>query len=117
MTPGQRLVDYLLDMLEAVRLARSYVGPMSDAEFFADRRTQQAVILNFLVIGEAATQLSTRFPEYPATHPEVPWQSLRGMRNRMAHGYFSIDLPTVLDTVKRDLPELEDKLATLVAKS
>ena len=38
------------------------------------------------------------------------------MRNRMAHGYFSIDLPTVLDTVKRDLPELEDKLAILVAK-
>lgn len=51
--------DYLAHMLEAIKLARSYVEGLSKADFLADTKTQQAVILNIVIIGEAATQLVT----------------------------------------------------------
>ena len=101
-----RLNGYLDHMLEAISLVRSYVDGFSRADFLADKRTQQAVILNIVVIGEAATRLADEYPEFVAGYPEVPWKSMRGMRNRMAHGYFDIDLAIVWQTVHTSLPEL-----------
>lgn len=78
--------DYLDHMLEAIDLVRSYVDGFSKEDFLADKRTQQAVILNIVAIGEAATKLADEYPEFVARYPEVQWKSMRGMRNRMAHG-------------------------------
>ena len=100
---GLRQVDYLLHMLEATALAQSYLEGMSKPDFLEDKRTQQAVILNFMVIGEAATKLAERLPQ-------VEWKSMRGMRNRLAHGYFDINLDIVWDTVKQALPVPETQL-------
>lgn len=77
---------YLDHMFEAIGLIRSYVEGFSKADFLADKRTQQAVILNIVVIGEAATKLADEYPEFVSRYPEVQWKSMRGMRNRMAHG-------------------------------
>jgi len=87
-----RIVDYLEHMLEATRLARSYTHGLEKADFLDEMKTQQAVILNLLVIGEAATKICTEHPDFAATHPDVPWKQMRGMRNRMMHGYFEINL-------------------------
>lgn len=81
-----RQQDYLEHMLEALRLVRSYTEGLSKAGFVADKRTQQAVILNILVVGEAATRLTECAPDLVARHPEVAWKGVRGMRNRLAHG-------------------------------
>lgn len=108
-----RSIDHLAHMLEAVRLARSYVRGLSRDDFLADRKTQQAVILNVMVIGEAATQLANQDPELTACHPQLPWKKMRGMRNRMAHGYFEIDLDIVWDTVQLALPDLEQQILAL----
>lgn len=78
-----------------------------------DRRTQQAVIMSLIIIGEAATRLMDRYPEFVAQHPDIPWRSMRGMRNRIAHGYFDIDLDIVWDTVQTALPPLQEQLAKL----
>ena len=94
-------------MLEAVQLIGSYVGGMEKSDFIADRRTQQAVVLNLITIGEAATRVAREYVDFTATHPEIPWAQMRGMRNRMAHGYFEIDLNIVWDTVQSSLPDLE----------
>ena len=107
---GSRIPDYLAHMLEATRLASTYVEGMAKVEFLADRRTQQAVILNHISIGEAAARMVTEYPDFAAVHPEVPWAQMRGMRNRMAHGYFDINLDTVWETVQTSLPDLEEKL-------
>jgi uncharacterized protein with HEPN domain len=107
---GSRVPDYLGHMLEATRLAGTYVEGMAKAEFLADRRTQQAVILNLITIGEAAARMVNEYPEFAAAHAEVPWAQMRGMRNRMAHGYFDINLDTVWETVQTSLPDLEKKL-------
>jgi uncharacterized protein with HEPN domain len=107
-----RLVDYLNHMREAAALARTHVDGMSKV-FLTDKRTQQAVILNILVIGESATKIAQHHPQFVAAHSEIPWQSMRGMRNKMAHGYFDIDLEVVWETVQRSLPDLVGKLAAI----
>ncbi len=107
---GSRVPDYLGHMLEATRLASTYVEGMAKVEFLADRRTQQAVILNLITIGEAAARMVNEYPEFAASHPDVPWAQMRGMRNRMAHGYFDINLDTVWETVQTSLPNLEATL-------
>jgi uncharacterized protein with HEPN domain len=62
--------------------------------------------MTLVIIGEAATKLMDRYPGFAARHPDVPWRSMRGMRNRIAHGYFDINLDVVWDTVQTALPDL-----------
>src|SRR5579859_1731622 len=95
-----RLLDYHDHLLEAARLACSYVDGMDEPGFVADSRTQQAVIMNLVIIGEVASKLLRDHTSFLATHPEVPWKSMKGMRNRIARGYFEIDLGIVWQTVR-----------------
>lgn len=83
---------------------------MSKEGFLADKRTQQAVIMSLIVIGEAATKVMDGYAEFVNQHQQVPWRSMRGMRNRIAHGYFDTNLDVVWDTVKTALPELLGQL-------
>ena len=108
-----RLIDYLDHMLEAAQVACSYIGGMNKGEFFADKRTQQAIILNIVVIGEAATKLAKDYPEFIDRYPNVPWRNIKGMRNRIAHGYFDINLDTVWNTVEAAMPRLIEQLSAI----
>jgi uncharacterized protein with HEPN domain len=101
-----RLLDYMEHVAEAARQACSYVDGMEKPAFFADTRTQQAVILNLVIIGEAATRLLQSYDAFLERHPQIPWRSMKGMRNRIAHGYFDIDLEVVWETVRTALPRL-----------
>lgn len=112
MNPG-RTRDYLEHILEAIHLALSYVDGLQKQDFLQDSKTQQAVILNILVIGEAATKLANEHPGFVAQHPQIPWKQMRGMRNRMAHGYFEIDLDIVWETVQVSLPQLQQQVLKL----
>lgn len=112
---AQRVNDYLAHMLEALRLVVTYTEGLSKADFVADKRTQQAVILNLITIGEAASRIFSDHQEFAAAHPGIPWQQMRGMRNRMAHGYFDINIDVVWDTVESSLPDLERQLTALRA--
>ena len=106
-----RLPDYLAHIANAARLALSYVEAMTKDQFMTDTRTQQAVILNLFVIGEAATKLLNEYPDFAEQHPAIAWKSMKGMRNRIAHGYFDVDLEVVWETVAASLPELLTKLS------
>jgi uncharacterized protein with HEPN domain len=105
-----RLVDLLGHMEQAAFDACSFVNGMSKDQFLCDKRTQQAVIMSLIIIGEAATKIMDGFTDFTNAHPEIPWRSMRGMRNRIAHGYFEINLDVVWDTVKTALPDLADQL-------
>ena len=83
---------------------------MTKDDFLADKRTQQAVILSLIVIGEAATKLMDGYAEFTQVHAEVPWRSMRNMSNRMANGYFDINLDVVWETVQEWLPALLKQL-------
>ena len=108
-----RLADYLDHMRQAAHDACSFVEGMSKEDFLADKRTQQAVIMSLVVIGEAATKVMDRYADFAGGHPQVPWRSMRGMRNRIAHGYFEINLDVVWDTVQAALPALLEQMDSL----
>lgn len=108
-----RLRDYFDHMIEATRLACSYVEGMGKDDFLGDKRTQQAVILNIIVIGEVASKLLAEHSAFLANHPEVAWRNMKGMRNRIAHGYFDINMEIVWDTVCAALPALVTQISSI----
>ena len=108
-----RLPDYIDHIQEAAADARSFVEGLNKDDFLADKRTQQAVIMNFIIIGEAATRVMDGYTQFTQAHPEVPWRSMRNMRNRMAHGYFDINLDVVWETVQEWLPALLKQLSAI----
>lgn len=108
-----RLPDYLDYMDKAARDACSFVSGMSKSAFLADKRTQQAVTMSLIIIGEAATKVLDGYPGFAEAHPDVPWRSMRGMRNRIAHGYFDINLDVVWDTIRLALPDLLQRLPAI----
>lgn len=109
-----RLPDYLDHMLQAAQQACSYTEGLNKADFMTDKRTQQAVILNLVIIGEAATKLLKDYSKFLDLHPDVPWRSMKGMRNRIAHGYFDIDLDVVWETVQTALSQLLEQLPAIL---
>ena len=106
-------VDYLAHIEEAATLAVGYVRGMSKCDFLKDKRTQQAIIYNILIIGEAATKIINEHPEFVATNPEIPWREMRGIRNRMAHGYYELDLDIIWDTVTGYLDKLSQQIRSI----
>lgn len=102
--------DYVDHMLQAAKDACAFVDGLSKAEFLADRRTQQAVIMSLIIIGEAATKVMDGYADFAQAHAQIPWRSMRGMRNRIAHGYFDINLEMVWETVQAALLELLKEL-------
>ena len=107
-SPGaDELVGHIV---AAAQDAQRFVAGIDRNEFSSDKRTQQAVVFSLMIVGEAATRLMDRHPEFVAARPEVPWRSMRGMRNRIAHGYFDINLDIVWNTVQSALPELLSSL-------
>ena len=103
---------YLLDMLVAARDAVTFVDGLSYDEYLGDRRHQLAILKAVEIVGEAASRLSD---ETRDLHPDIPWREITGMRNRLVHAYFDVDLRLVWDTVRGDLPALIAKLEPLVS--
>lgn len=104
---------YLVDILEAAKLALAYVSDKTKDEFDHDVQCQDAVIRRLEIIGEAARRVSeqTRFK-----FPHLPWNAMTNMRNVLIHEYDDVDLPIVWDTVRNDLPALIAALERIVPK-
>jgi len=108
-----RLTDYRDHMQQAATDACSFVEGMSKGTLLADKRSQQAVIMSLIIIGEAVTKVMEGYGAFAQAHTQVPWRNMRGMRNRIAHGYFDINLDVVWDTVRAALPELLRQLSSV----
>jgi len=93
----------LLDILLSCRHARRAVEGFSREQFTADRKTHAAVCMELEIVGEAARAISDSFKQ---THPEIPWREIVGLRHRIAHEYFRLDLAVIWEIVQRDVPEL-----------
>jgi uncharacterized protein with HEPN domain len=78
-----RLGDYLDQMLTAANDARRFIDGMSKEDFLADKRTQQAVVMSLVIIGEAAARIMDKHSQFVADNSEIPWRGIRGMRNRV----------------------------------
>lgn len=113
MNEDGRLADYLRQMIEGSRDAASFINGMDREAFVADLRTQRAVVMSLMIVGEAAARVLADYSDFAEAHPDIPWRSIRGMRNRIAHGYFDADLGVVWQTVETELPALIDWLEAM----
>lgn len=69
--------------------------------------------MSLVIIGEAAARIMDEYGEFASGQSTIPWRGMRGMRNRIAHGYFDVDLGVVWDTVQTALPDLSTRLRQL----
>ena len=99
--------EFLLDILEAARLAIKYTSGKSKNDFLKDIQCQDAVVRRLEVIGEAAKRVSD---ESRKKIPSLPWKAMTSMRNIMIHEYDDVDFNIVWDTVRNDLPNLVTEL-------
>ncbi len=102
---------YLLHVQDAIHRIQSYVTGGRQG-FHSDTKTQDAVVRNLEVIGEAVKQLSQATRD---AHPSVPWKQIAGMRDKMIHEYFGVNLDLVWDAVVRDLPKLLAEIDVILA--
>ena len=87
---------------------------MSEVIFLENELVQDAVIRNIEIIGEAARNIERNDPVFAAQHAEIPWEIIYAMRNRVAHGYFKVDLEIVWNTIHHDLPGLAIEVGRLL---
>jgi uncharacterized protein with HEPN domain len=114
MKDESRLLGYLEHILQAIERIQRYTADIDEAAFLQNEMTQDAVIRNFEVIGEASRNIERHYPEFATTHPELPLASAYEMRNALAHGYFKVDLNIVWKTIENDLPELKAQTQALI---
>jgi uncharacterized protein with HEPN domain len=101
-----RIRDYLEHVAQAISNIGEYTAGMDAAAYLMDRKTQDAVVRNFEVIGEACNNVARHHAQLAASHAEIPWNFAYEMRNALAHGYFKIDQTIVWRTIESDLPTL-----------
>jgi uncharacterized protein with HEPN domain len=112
MKPGESHVDaaHLAHILEASRAIASHLSDVTEAHFFSTPLVQHAVIYQLQIIGEATKRRSSGFR---AQHPEIPWQDIAGMRDKLVHDYFGVDLDAVWLAATEDIAQLRDYVAEL----
>lgn len=103
------ILSLLRDMIRAIDTIQSY-QVTSYEEFLEDAKTQDAILYNLIILGEAANKIPEQFQE---DHPQIPWSSMIGTRNIVVHGYDQVKLPIVWDILTKNLPELKESLTQL----
>lgn len=113
-TDPLRVGDYLSHIAEAIRRIEHYTANVNEANFLQDELIQDAVIRNIEIIGEAARNIERHHAEFSTTHSDIPWRDIYLMRNQVSHGYFSVDLGIIWQTLKHDLPVLKKSIHALI---
>lgn len=102
---------YLKDIHASIGMIAEFIQGMSKKDFLESVVKQEAVIRRIEVIGEAVKQLPLDFRD---KYTDIPWKKLAGMRDKIIHGYFLVDLDVVWDVVKDDLPKLKKDIKKLL---
>jgi uncharacterized protein with HEPN domain len=105
-----RIPDYLEHILEAIKRIFKYLEDVDETEFLSNALIQDAVLHNLEIIGEASRNLVRYHADFIEKYTHVPWEDMYWMRNRISHGYFSIDFEIIWNTIEHDLPYLEQQI-------
>ena len=104
---------YLSDILEAVQRILGYTQKISYSEFMEDTKTQDAVLRNLQVLGEATKKLSISLRR---REPLVPWKEMTGLRDKIVHEYFGINYDIVWAIVTQDIPALQPHIEAILER-
>jgi uncharacterized protein with HEPN domain len=100
-------IAIIQDIKEAIDRITSYTSQMEYEDFLQDYKTQDAVIRNIEILGEASKLLSNEAKE---KHPNIPWKDIAGTRDRLIHDYFGVNIDIVWDIAKNEIPFLAIQL-------
>jgi len=101
---------YLNDIVDSMRSIINYTKNLSFERFSGDKKTIDAVVRNFEIIGEATKHIPSKIKNQ---HPDIPWKEMAGMRDKIIHEYFGVDLDIVWKTIKTRLPKLKSTLSDI----
>ena len=105
---------FIAAALESIGLIQSYTEGYNLSDFLSDRKTQDAVVRNLEIIGQALKDFGVE--ALTAEHPKMPWREIAGMRNVLAHEYLGVDTVMVWETVENHLEILRQTLETIIAQ-
>ena len=97
---------YFNQILDSIRKIESFIGAMDKKQFMADEKTQSAVVIQLMLIGEVSKRIDAEIKN----KIDLPWKDISGFRDKAIHHYFEIDLDLVWKTVEKDIPYLKEKI-------
>lgn len=104
-------LDFVEDILDAMEKAEILANDLTYEEFEKDFRTNYAVVRTLEIIGEATKRLPLSLRE---KYTDIPWKGMAGMRDRIVHGYDTVDLQIVWDVIKRDIPKIKPRIKDIL---
>ena len=107
----KEFLDYIQDIIDAINNIEAFVQDLDYERFAGDTKTSFAVVTAIQIIGEAAKNVPSEVREQC---PEIPWKDMAGMRDKLVHEYWGIDLETVWKTLKEDIPPLKPLLENIL---
>ena len=111
MSEKRIFIDSLNDILNEIDRINKFIDKMTYDEFIQDEKTIYAVVRSFEIIGEATKNIPDDIKEI---YNQVPWGKISGMRNKLIHEYFGVDLETLWNTIKNRLPEIKPPILEIL---
>jgi len=102
---------YLQDILDAIEKIKKYTAKVDYEMFSKNEMMIDAVLMNIAIIGESVKKIPEDVKE---RYPDIPWKDIAGMRDKVIHDYFGVDVNIVWETIKKDVPELEQKIKVML---
>ncbi|HOL22219.1 MAG TPA: DUF86 domain-containing protein [bacterium] len=102
---------FLCHISDAISRIEEYTSEIDEDEFIENHLIQDGVIRQIEIIGEATKRLSNKIKD---KYTDIPWKDISGMRDKLIHHYFGIDISAVWKTVKEDIPTLKDKIKNIL---
>ena len=104
---------FLKDILDSISRIENYVHDMTYEDFTNDQKTVDAAVRNIEIIGEATKNIPDTIRN---DNPDIPWQEMARMREKMIHGYFEVSHSILWETIKHDLPAIKPKIRKVMDK-